>query len=122
MTSDIGLAVREGVRPHRSQDEIASILREHRLSGLSLLAFARQRGLCYSTLLRWRRRVSGLEAEAVDVRPRVPVAGFVPVELEESPPGREFVLSWEPQRRLRIPPGFDPAELRQLLEILGVRP
>lgn len=120
MTSDVGLAGRAGVRPHRSQDEIASILREHRLSGLSLLAFARQRGLCYSTLLRWRRR--GVEAGSFDVRPRVPVAGFVPVELEESPPGREFVLSWEPQRRLRIPPGFDPAELRQLLEILGVRP
>jgi hypothetical protein len=66
MTSDIGLAGREGVHPHRSQSEIASILWEHRLSGFSLLAFARQRGLCYSTLLRWRQRVSGLEAEAVD--------------------------------------------------------
>ena len=122
MTSDIGLAGREGVRPHRSQHEIASILREQRLSGLSLLAFARQRDLCYSTLLRWRRRESGFATRGVEVRPKVPLPGFVPVELEGAPSGREFVLSWEPNRHLRIPPGFDPEDLRQLLGILGVRP
>ncbi|MBN8247110.1 MAG: hypothetical protein J0L84_06665 [Verrucomicrobia bacterium] len=47
---------------------------------------------------------------------------FIPVELETVTPGVEFVLEWAPGRSLRIPSGFDPGELRRLLDVLGVRP
>lgn len=104
-------------RPRRPQQEIDSILRSHQLSGQSLLAFARDRGLCYATLLRWRRRPGGSQPPAASSPP-----SFIPIEVEPSDAGGEFVLSWAPHRWLRIPPGFDPAQLRQLLDLLGVRP
>jgi hypothetical protein len=106
-------------RPHRSQHEIEAILRRHRLSGLSLLAFARENDLNYATLLRWRRRAvdqSDVQTPAPDSTPT-----FIPIELEPAAAGADFVLNWAPSRSLRIPPGFDPAELRRLLDVLGVR-
>ena len=113
-------------RPRRSSGEIQSILRRHRGSGLSLLAFARQHGLCYASLLRWRRRFDAgarpntvIPAEPADL-PHAPA--FVPVELESDGPQAGFVLKWAPSRTLHIPPDFDPDRLRRLLEVLGVRP
>jgi hypothetical protein len=100
--------------------EIDSILRQHRQSGLSLLAFAREHDLCYSTLYGWHRRAGGqgkLQEPALVSKPTL-----IPVELEPSATGGEFVLGWAPNRSLRIPSGFDPVELRGLLEVLGVRP
>jgi len=106
-------------RPHRSHDEIAAILRQHRLSGLSLLAFAREHDLNYATLLRWRRRAF----EHSDVQTAAPISSptFIPIEVEPAGAGGDFVLNWAPSRSLRIPPGFDPSELRRLLDLLGVR-
>ena len=80
-----------------------------------MLAFAREHDLNYATLLRWRRR-------AVDQgNVQTPPPTFIPIELESAAMGGEFVLNWAPNRSLRIPPGFDPVELRRLLEVLGVR-
>jgi len=109
-------------RPRRSQSEIDSILRSHRLSGQSLLAFARQHGLCYGSLLRWRRRAGAVDGGHPQVPAAIPMPAFIPVELETVTPGVEFVLEWAPGRSLRIPSGFDPGELRRLLDVLGVRP
>ena len=106
-------------RPRRSQHEIDTILRRHRLSGLSLLAFAREHDLCYATLLRWCRRAA--DPGNVQTSAPVPTPTFIPIELEPAAAGAEFVLNWAPNRSLRIPPGFDPAELRRLLDVLGVR-
>jgi hypothetical protein len=106
-------------RPHRSQHEIEAILRLHRLSGLSLLAFAREHDLCYATLLRGRRRA--VDRGNVQTPTPVSTPTFIPIELEPAAAGAEFVLNWAPGRSLRIPPGFDPAELRRLLDALGVR-
>jgi len=106
-------------RPHRSQHEIDAILRQHRLSGLSLLAFAREHDLCYATLLRWRRRA--VDHGQVQTPAPLSSPSFIPIELEPVTAGAEFVLNWAPNRSLRIPPGFDPAELRRLLDVLGVR-
>jgi transposase-like protein len=44
------------LRRHRTPKAKARILKEHERSGLSLLAFARTRGLCYASLRRWRSR------------------------------------------------------------------
>ncbi len=43
-------------RRHLTPKEKAEIVREHRGSGLSLLAFAGKHGRCYRSLLRWRCR------------------------------------------------------------------
>lgn len=106
-------------RPHRSPQEIDAILRQHRLSGLSLLAFAREHDLNYATLLRWRRRAA--DQEHVQTPALLSSPSFIPIELEPAGAGGDFVLSWAPNRSLRIPPGFDPSELRRLLDLLGVR-
>ena len=117
------------IRPvgrHRTPVEIRSILQLHRRSGLSLLAFARRHELCYPTLLRWRTRSaaahtgpgSGQSGPGGDL----PDPGFVPVQVEPGAPLTDFVLVWAPERSLRIPPGFDPVQLRHLLDALGMRP
>lgn len=102
---------------HRTPKEKAEILREHRRSGLSLLAFAGKHGLCYTSLLRWRCRqgdggdvVVPPEAEA---DPR-----FVPVKIEGEGLSGEYVLNWAGGRSLRIPQQFETDSLRRLLSVL----
>lgn len=112
---------REG-RPRRSQHEIDAILERHRLSGLSLLAFARGHDLCYATLLRWRRRAGAIESGSPQRAREVATPAFIPIQLEPSAAVAEFVLNWAPNRSLRIPSDFDPSALRRLLDVLGVRP
>ena len=121
MKSNLWSPRRTPGRPRRSQHEIEAILRRHRLSGLSLLAFAREHDLCYATLLRWRRRTGARASDDPEAPAPVPTPTFIPIELERPASGAEFVLNWAPNRSLHIPPGFDPAELRRLLDLLGVR-
>ena len=53
-------------RPGRPRREIEAILRLHRDSGLSLLAFARQDRLPYPALWGWRRRPDAMHAPTHD--------------------------------------------------------
>jgi transposase-like protein len=106
---------------HRTPKEKAEILREHRRSGLSLLAFAGKHGLCYSSLLRWRCRQGNGANVAVppdtEADPR-----FVPVKVEGEVLGGEYVLSWATGRSLKIPREFETDSLRRLLTVLeGLR-
>lgn len=108
---------RPAPRRHRSAKEIIALLREHRRSGLSLLAFARQRQLCYSSLLRWRSR-HGTEAK-VPVSPEPGAGpGFVPVQIQAEAWSGDYVLSLPGGRSLRIPPRFGSEGLRRLLTVL----
>ena len=104
-------------RRHRTHDEIAGILRDHRRSGLSLLAFARTEGLCYASLLRWRSRqrngTNALVSSNLEADPR-----FVPVKLESEGLSGDYVLSWPAGRSLKIPPQFEADSLRRLLSVL----
>ena len=104
-------------RRHRTDKEIAGILRDHRRSGLSLLAFARKEGLCYASLLRWRSRprprAKVLVSGDLGVDPR-----FVPVKIEGEVLGGEYVLSWAGGRSLKIPWQFEADSLRRLLTVL----
>jgi len=104
-------------RPHRTPKEKAEILREHRRSGLSLLAFAGKHGLCYSSLLRWRCRQDNganvLVPPDTEADPR-----FVPVKIEGEVLGGEYVLSWATGRSLKIPRHFETDSLRRLLSVL----
>lgn len=102
---------------HRTDKEIAGILRDHRRSGLSLLAFARKEGLCYASLLRWRsRRRKGanvLVSCDLGADPR-----FVPVKIEGEGLSGEYVLSWAGGRSLKIPRQFETDSLQRLLSVL----
>ena len=105
------------VRRHRTPKEIAGIFRDHRRSGLSLLAFARKEGLCYASLLRWRSRQC---QEANVLVPPAPQADprFVPVKIEGEGLGGDYVLSWPAGRSLKIPLQFETDSLRRLLSVL----
>ena len=106
---------------HLTPKEKAEILKAHRRSGLSVLAFAEKHGLCYSTLLRWRGRQDN---PANVVTPAEPPTDprFVPVRLEGEAPGGEYVLSWPCGRSLKIPHQFERDSLLRLLSVLeGVR-
>ena len=104
-------------RRHLSSEEKAEILKEHRRSGLSLLAFAEKHGLCYSSLLRWRcRQGNGADVPVppdTEADPR-----FVPVEIEGEVLGGDYVLSWATGRSLKIPRQFETDSLRRLLSVL----
>ncbi len=104
-------------RRHRTHKEIAGILRDHRRSGLSLLAFARKEGLCYASLMRWRSR----HHEGTSVRASSNLGAdprFVPVQIESEGLSGDYVLSWPAGRSLKIPPHFDTDALRRLLSVL----
>ena len=104
-------------RRHLTPKEKAEILREHRRSGLSLLAFAGKHGLCYTSLLRWRCRPGNganvLVPPDTEADPR-----FVPVKIEGELLGEDYVLSWAGGRFLKIPRQFETDSLRRLLSVL----
>jgi len=104
-------------RRHLTAKAKAEVLREHRRSGLSLLAFAGKHGLCYSSLLRWRcRQGKGAQVLAppeTEADPR-----FVAVKIEGEVLGGDYVLSWAGGRSLKIPEQFDTVSLRRLLSVL----
>lgn len=101
---------------HRAPHEIATLLQEHRASGLSLLAFARKQQLCYGTLLRWRRRPPKPARPPSAACAAGP--GFIPIQLEPGSLSADYVLGWPGGRSLRIPPHFDPQTLSRLLRVL----
>ena len=108
-------------RGRRSDKEIVALLKEHRRSGLSLLAFARTRQLCYSSLLRWRSR-HRQRAKAAAAPDKGADPRFVGVQLQSETWSGDFIVDWPGGRSLRIPPGFEAGSLRQLLEVLeGLR-
>jgi hypothetical protein len=85
------------------------VLAEQQVSGLSLLAFARHRGLSARRLYWWRRRLEA--GDSVDV----PAPAFV--ELTTS--SREIVeIVVRTGRVLRVPARLDPASLVRLVEAL----
>jgi transposase-like protein len=104
-------------RRHLTRKEKAEIFKEHRRSGLSLLAFAGKHGLCYSSLLRWRcRQGNGANAPVApdtETDPR-----FVPVKIEGEVLGGDYILSWATGRSLKIPRQFETDSLRRLLTVL----
>ena len=104
-------------RRHRTDQEIAGIFKDHRRSGLSLLAFARKEGLCYASLLRWRSRPRQ-RAKVLVSCDRGADPGFVPVKIESEGLSGDYVLSWAGGRFLKIPRQFEADSLRRLLTVL----
>lgn len=104
-------------RRHRTRKEKAEILREHERSGLSLVAFAGKHGLCYASLVRWRRQQRE-EASVVAPPENQADPGFVPVRIEGEVLGGDYVLSWTGGASLKIPRQFESETLRRLLRVL----
>lgn len=107
-------------RKRHSRQQMLPILKAYRESGLSVSAFARQRGLEPATLFRWLRLW-----EETAAPPSLPPPAFVQalppaVRAPEPAPGRNgYCLHWPDGRRLEVACGFDRQELRTLWEVLN---
>ena len=86
-------------------------------SGLSVRAFCQRQRLAVPSFYAWRRTLRQRDGQA---QPASASVTFVPVQIRHDSPDErpplELVLA--SGRCLRIPPGFDPAALRALLDLL----
>jgi transposase len=104
------------------QQRWLELIRRWRQSQLTVRAFCCRHGLNEANFYLWRRvlRERGLLNDPPAPTRRTLQSprhtAFVELTLDSQPAAVELVLS--NQRRLRIPPGFDPATLRQLLLVL----
>ncbi len=89
--------------------EVPGLLKEQLESGLSLAAFARERGLGTWKLYKARRAAACLDD---------PTPAFDPVTVIPSRPAAPFELEFGGGLVLRIPRGFDEVSLRRLVEVL----
>src|SRR4029077_17519867 len=98
-------------RDPRKEQQWRQWIHQWQRSGLSVRAFCARHDLAEPSFYAWRRQLQERNAAALFVPVRV-----VPDE-EVAPAGSvEVVLTGG--RRVRVPPGFDPATLRQLLAVL----
>ena len=93
--------------------DIRTLLVEQKASGLSVAAFARERGVSKWRLFEGRHRLRKRESRAkgadfvqVHVRPVQPASSAIAVELKAG-------------MRVHVPLGFDEDELRRLLAVLS---
>jgi hypothetical protein len=118
----------------------APLLADFRRSGLTHVAFCRTRRISIHAFRHWlyRLRPTAPAPASVPVAPATTTvnassAHFLPVHIRPEPHGvtnphaptqdpatLELVLG--EHRRVRVPVGFDPATLRQLLDVLELRP
>jgi hypothetical protein len=97
-------------RDSRKEQQWRRWLQLWQQSGLTVRAFCEQHGLSQPSFYAWRRRL------------HAPDTTFLPVDVVPEPPPRDaghgFEIVWADGRRLRVPPRFEPAALRQLLAVL----
>jgi len=90
-------------------------------SGLSVRAFCQRQRLAVPSFYAWRRTLRQRDGQA---QPASASVTFVPVQIRhdatDPPAALELVLT--DGRCLRIPPGFDPVQLRALLRALEGSP
>jgi len=91
------------------------LLRAWRRSGLSVRAFCTREHISIPSFYAWRRTLAVRDQTAPP-----PSQLFVPVQVLPATPHLEIVL--RDDRVLRVPAGFDPSTLRQLLVILDEAP
>lgn len=111
------------------------IIHRHQSSGLSVRAYCEREGLKDFNLLRWRRELNRRDREKTTPLPSSAVEGaneargspvFLPVRVVDADrfPSRpaspiEIVLNGGPT--VRVPAGFDPRTLDEVLAVLGSR-
>ena len=90
---------------HVTITERQALVAQWRASGLAMYRFARQHGVPLTNLQRWQARETKLT--------------FARVELVNPPPKPALVVELaHTGHRVYVPPGFDAAELRRLMEAL----
>jgi hypothetical protein len=97
-------------------------LRGWHASGLRIRAYCVRHHLAEPSFYAWRRTLAqrGLDTQAASAPPAVT---FIPLQVQSdlpAPPVLELVLT--KGRLLRIPPGFDLAQVRDLLAVLEAEP
>jgi len=103
----------------RARRDYKTLIAAFERSGLSLSAFARKKGVPYSTLALWKNRLAKeTKAELASSPPQ-----FLPVLVEGAGlPLSSTRGSCEVRLRsgheLRVPPGFDPVTLSALINAL----
>ena len=94
-------------------DTIRQLLDQYEESGLTQRDFAAQNGLAYSTFTSWLRK-----ARVGASGPSAPQ--WIEASLLHRQPGPSsepaFVLEWPQGLKLRVPVGFDGADLGRLLD------
>jgi len=112
-------------RRARKREEVLEILKQFRTSGLSQVAFSRQRDLAVSTLQFWLRKERNGEATTRrGTRARKPAGQLVPVKIVDTHPELdpallEFELSGG--GKLRFSTALPPEALVRYAEALGHR-
>lgn len=103
------------------------MLRQWRRSGQSVRAFCAEHGLAEALFYAWRRTIQERDRETRGdaLRSRDHAACsvpplFVPVTVAQTAASIEVVLARG--HVVRVPPGFDPVTLRQLLAVLDEAP
>jgi len=96
--------------------EMQALLAEHAESGLSLAAFARQRGVSVRALYYWKGRLGTAAAARKPVSRRLSLAPVKLLPDQAELPRVEIEL--RSGRRLRLFRGFDVGELPALIAVL----
>ncbi len=108
-------------RDPRKEQHWRDLIARWKRSGLSVRAFCQSQHLAVPSFYAWRRTLHQRDSQA---QPAPPPVTFVPVqvrhEVTDPPAPLELVLT--DGRCLRIPPGFDPTQLRALLFALEDSP
>lgn len=101
-----------------TDDEREDLLREAEASGLTIRGFARHIGISPHTLYSWRSRLRRRRDQACEDS-----VELIELDLEDvvrpskpAPPLAELVLG--PGITVRVPSGFDPQELEDLLRVV----
>lgn len=103
------------------QNRWLRLLESWQRSTLSIREFCERRHLAESAFFFWRRtlRQRGLlPSTSTPSPPPTPTPAFVPLLLEPTPHAMPLELVLAKGRVLRIPPGFDPRRLAELLTLL----
>jgi len=106
-------------RSRSTESDRREILKEYRKSGLSQTRFAESRDLSVSTLRSWLRKSPST------AQTDKPTGKLLPVRVISDPwigtppsSGLSFEIFFHSGRRLRVPSGFDPHELKDLIDLL----
>jgi hypothetical protein len=83
-------------------------------SGLSARAFCARERFPESAFYFWKRELLARDAQAQPATP-----AFVPVRVVAGPPSPPLEVVLADGRIVRVPPGFDPAQLRAVLTVLA---
>lgn len=118
---------RQGRRPDRTKERFwRRLLQQWRHSGRTVRAFCAEHAISAPAFYFWRRTIAQRDRQAGhgtglvsgDATPPT----FVPVRVIPAPVAMSLEVVLGRGRVVRVPAGFDPATLRQLLAILDEEP